>query len=291
MTPLTIQLTPQSQTDPWFAADFPALPDLPRHMLPAYGNLNQFNLLVEGPDSASEPVSGALVQAQTQIGTSAVGSTKVVGSAGFARSGLTNSQGIVSFSPVRQRAGGARLFGRRDPARQLSLCDDLRLCRGDRRRQHRQHRLGPTQPPILLPLRPVVAGTVTDSHGYPVANVNVTATPGPTPTCGSAPPSAGSTTTAANGTFFLPLNPGTYQLDYDPPSGAAAPRLTELTAVVPPNVAQLSHSSRCRRALSSSGAWSQATRRRCRRRPFGFSSRAAPPTTAPPPLPGSGRRR
>ena len=44
------------------------------------------------------------------------------------------------------------------------------------------------------------------------------------------------------GRFPSPSNPGTYQLDYDPPSGAAAPRLTELAVVVAPGVAQLSHS-------------------------------------------------
>jgi hypothetical protein len=243
--PLTIQLTPQSQTDPWFTTDLS--PPFPSSqvtiMLPAYGNLNQFNLLVEGPDGASEPVSGALVQVQALIGMSAVGSTNAVGSANFARSGLTNGQGLVSLSLLPGSAQAelkyAVVVTPPSSSPYATTCAAVGVTVGGSTVNTAS---APTEPPILVPLRPVVTGTVTDSHGYPVANVNVSATPGPAPTCASTPPSAGSTTTVANGTFSLPLDPGTYQLDYDPPSGAAAPRLTELAVVVAPGVGELSHS-------------------------------------------------
>ena len=34
-------------------------------------------------------------------------------------------------------------------------------------------------------------------------------------------------TTDVRGIFTLPLDPATYQIDYDPPDGSSAPRLTE----------------------------------------------------------------
>ncbi len=236
---LTIQLTPQSQTDPWFAIVLPPpfASTIPTIMLPAYGNLNQYNLLIEGPAGASEPVGGALVQAQASIGMTSGGSTD------FTRSGLTNSQGIAPLSLLPGTAQTALVYAVvvTPPAGSpyATTCADVGLMAGGSTVNTAS---APTEPPILLSLRPVMTGTVADNHGYPVANVNVTATPGPAPTCRSTPPSAGSTTTAANGTFSLPLDPGTYQLDYDPPSGAAAPRFTELAVVVAPGAVQLSHS-------------------------------------------------
>jgi hypothetical protein len=40
---------------------------------------------------------------------------------------------------------------------------------------------------------------------------------------------AGATTlvTASDGSFTLPLDPGRYQIDYDPPAGSSVPRMTE----------------------------------------------------------------
>jgi Carboxypeptidase regulatory-like domain len=222
--PLTIQLTPQSSlTDPWFvsapiAPPFPAM--LPTIMLPAYLTPSQFNVIVYGPEGMTNPVTGALVQAQALIGASTGGTS---GSADFARSALTDATGTASLSLL--------------PPSAHSMIDYDVAVIPPANSAYATQCLSPatanpstvTLATIMLPLRAVMTGTVTDNHGYPVANVNVTATPGPTATCGSTPPSAGSTTTGADGTFSLPLDPGTYQLDYDPPSGAAAPRLTEPT--------------------------------------------------------------
>ena len=54
--PLTIQLTPQTQSDPWFVSkpvSFPmsqATSSFGPIMLPAYSNPNQFNLVVRSAD-------------------------------------------------------------------------------------------------------------------------------------------------------------------------------------------------------------------------------------------------
>jgi Carboxypeptidase regulatory-like domain len=74
-----------------------------------------------------------------------------------------------------------------------------------------------------------LTGTVTDAAGNPVSNVAITATAGPEATggCTSTPAISSSTVADSNGSFSLPLDPGTYQLDYDPPAGAPVPRFTE----------------------------------------------------------------
>src|SRR5262249_59744567 len=46
-------------------------------------------------------------------------------------------------------------------------------------------------------------------------------------------PSTASAITNAAGGFTLPLDPGTYQLEFDPPAGAPFPRLTEPKVEVP----------------------------------------------------------
>jgi hypothetical protein len=82
---------------------------------------------------------------------------------------------------------------------------------------------------IALPRRATVNGTVLDASGDPVTGVVVVATrttDDATPcasTAGSPPVSA---TTDDHGRFTLRLDPGTYQLDYDPPAGSPVPRLT-----------------------------------------------------------------
>ena len=137
--PLTIQLMPQSSADPSFVSG-PIAPQANTTalsiMLPAYSNLNQFNLNVRGSDD-SAPV-GALVHAQTVVGTSSVGATQ------FARDGLTDANGIVSLSLLPGTAQTALNYQITvDPAGQLPLRHPLRHPgRRDRRWQHGQRRLG-----------------------------------------------------------------------------------------------------------------------------------------------------
>jgi len=84
----------------------------------------------------------------------------------------------------------------------------------------------------LLP-RPVVSGTLLSADGAPVANAVVTATTGAAAdTLCLLGPATTSVITDATGAFKLALDPGHYQLDYDPPTGSPAPRWTEPYEVV-----------------------------------------------------------
>jgi len=86
-----------------------------------------------------------------------------------------------------------------------------------------------------------MSGQVNDGCGRPAANVAIRATPiaGTVAGCSSAATSAApaSTTTDSHGNYSLPLDPGTsnqpvrYQLDFDPPAGSTAPRLTQSASV------------------------------------------------------------
>ncbi len=229
-TPLTIQLTPQIPTDPWFVSNpisFPN-PSLGSIMLPAYiTSLNQFNLNVVSAADPNVKVSGAVVRVQTIIGTSALGTTE------FARSGTTDANGVASLSLVPGSANAPLSYAINVtlPANSLyaSQCaksGDV-AAGGSAVNSPSAPTLTPT--PVALVARPILTGALTDSHGYPVANVSVTATPGPTAAggCTAMATSPSTTTTTTDGMFTLNLDPGTYQLDYDPPSGSSAPRFTE----------------------------------------------------------------
>jgi hypothetical protein len=89
------------------------------------------------------------------------------------------------------------------------------------------------QPSKVLPRRSVFSGRVLDATGKPVPNTLVSATPGPGLISGCTRTGAGAASVVAlDGRFSLPLDPGTYQLDYDPPPGVAAPRATELAVTI-----------------------------------------------------------
>lgn len=226
--PLTIQLTPQgpSPADPWFVSGpiaAQASTTALSVMLPAYSNLNKFNVNVKGSDDL--PVSSALVHAQTVVGTSTLGSTQ------FARDGLTDSNGIVGLSLLPGTAQTALNYQITvlPPANSAfaTPCDSpVGVTVGGNTVNVTS---APTLMTIMLTLRPTLVGTVRDYQGYPLANVAITATQetADNAACTSATPAPASTTTAANGTFSLALDPGTYQIDYDPPTGSAAPRFTE----------------------------------------------------------------
>jgi hypothetical protein len=224
---LTIQLTPQgpSPADPWFVSSPTIAPQagtMPPIMLPAYSNLNLFNVNVRGSDGL--PVSGALVHAQTVVGTSSLGSTE------FARDGLTDN-GIVGLTLLPGTAQTALNYQITvvPPASSAFAipCDStVGVTVGGNTVNVTS---APTLMTIMLSARPTLLGTVRDYQGYPLSNVAITATQvrPDNASCTAATAAPASTTTAANGTFVLALDPGTYQLDYDPPTGSAAPRLTE----------------------------------------------------------------
>jgi hypothetical protein len=235
---VTIQLTPQSQTDPWFIFASFQLPTPPvgplsigKVMLSAYTPVNQFNVLVEGTDSSR--VSGATVTAQTTLGTSLSDNLTNKGSTSFARSGVTDSNGTAVLPllpgttdvPVNYTIAAVPPLGSpwattcSDPKNPVQAIGNGNVTTAG----------GQPLATLKLSPRPVLTGHVTNGYGWPVAGVTITATPGSNPTgnCTSTLAAPGTTTTDVNGAFMLPLDPGSYQLDYDPPTGSSAPRYTE----------------------------------------------------------------
>jgi hypothetical protein len=226
--PLTIQLMPQgsSPADPWFVSG-PIAPQANTTalsiMLPAYSNLNEFKINITGSDDRA--VVGALVHAQTVVGTSTVGSTQ------FARDGLTDANGTVYLSLLPGTAQAALKYQvtvvppSNSPS--ASPCDiPVDVTVGGSTASVGS---APTLMTITLTARPILSGVVKDSQGYPLSHVTVTATQetSDNAACASATPSATSAPSDLNGVFALALDPGTYQIDYDPPTGSAAPRFTE----------------------------------------------------------------
>jgi hypothetical protein len=95
----------------------------------------------------------------------------------------------------------------------------------------------PTVAAVLqLPSKVSVFGTVAGADGQPVPGVAISATrtaADPNNNCASSIVSAPTgVSSGKDGTFQLLVDPGTYRFDYDPPAGAAVPRLTETNMVV-----------------------------------------------------------
>jgi hypothetical protein len=225
--PLTIQLTPQAQppSDPWFASN-PIAPQANTTALaitlPAYLTPNQFNVSVRGGNDT--PVSGALVHAQMVLGTSSLGTTD------FARDGLTDVNGTVVLSLLPGTAQAAlnyqiTVVPPADSAFAIPCDSPVAVTVGATVNVPS----APTLMTIMLMGRPTLVGTVRDYQGYALSNVAVTFTQvaSANASCTSATPAPASVTTSADGTFVVNLDPGIYQIDYDPPAGSAAPRLTE----------------------------------------------------------------
>ncbi|HXT93111.1 MAG TPA: hypothetical protein VN714_28085 [Trebonia sp.] len=236
--PLTVQLTPQSTTDPWFVsvpltfsnATPPALP--PQIMLsgsntgPTY-----FSAIVQG--SGSEAVAGAVVQAQATLGTNSYGSTQFSRAATTGDGTAMTTAGVATLSLIPATDPKVTYsFAVVPPAssRFATTCFSSVAVQGG---GATAAGASPIQPAFIVGQRAVL-NWVVSAAGARLANVSVTATPGPDPVpgCASTPAAPASATTGANGNFSLALDPGTYQIDYDPPAGSAAARLTAYGVVI-----------------------------------------------------------
>jgi len=231
---ITLQIVPDAgSTDPWVTFSPFALSqmntDLGTLTLPSYAGANPFQVTVHGDDQAGvgAPEVGATVRAFTALPS---GDDRFTTQ--FLRDATTDAQGSASLSliPGDSRvprsytvsvvpAAGSIWASQCIPnvgapwngvAAPLTLLQDVTLTR-----------------------RPTIRGTVVSAGGAPVANVVVTATGGAMAPDSCLPgPSATSATTSAMGSFSLPLDPGVYQLDYEPPASSAVPRMTELNVAV-----------------------------------------------------------
>jgi hypothetical protein len=230
----TLDLDPTADAgDPRFASKPFALAanvDLGDVALPPFGQANVFRFVVSGADDQKPAVSGAVVRAWTLLADDAKGKTDFVRAAptdGMGRASLGllpgTTNGLVDYDvavvPPPDSEYGVRCIAK------------FPLASGGTGEQPA------ILPPVLLPRRAKVSGIVRDHGGTPAAGVMVLATrtaADPASHCaanvGAAP---ATTTTGKDGAYTLSLDPGTYRLDYDPPSGAPFPRFVETTLVVP----------------------------------------------------------
>jgi hypothetical protein len=222
-SPLTLELLPTS-SDPWVtSAPFTLMAGnrLGTITLPAYTHANSFSVAVT---NGTTGLAAIFVRAQTSFGATA-GSGTLTGTAQYAAAGTTDSAGNVSLQLL---PGSTYAIAATPPAGSLyaSQCVPMvKTVTGG----------GPTGSSapnvntIVATLRPVLTGKVRTASLSPLSSVSVTATgtPDASPPCAAPAPTTVSATTDATGTFQLPLDPGTYQIDYDPPAGSAAPRATE----------------------------------------------------------------
>jgi hypothetical protein len=214
---LQIQLTPQSDGVPWFVAT-PIAASTPSPfptpiMLASYGDLTTVTFQLNDLDS--QPVPGALVQAQTKLGSNAYGQTV------FSRSAVSSDTGSVALALLPDTTLRYDVVVVPPPgAPGATTCLQAIDLEGG-------------SGALVSHYRTEVTGQIQDAAGSGVANVSIRATPGPGPTwmCASTPAAAGSTTTDANGNYTLLLDQGTYQFDYDPPAGSAVPRFTDSVTV------------------------------------------------------------
>lgn len=247
---ITLELTSGGVSDPWIALTGLSLPqqntDLGTIMLPAYLIAAPFRVTVHGDDTGRTPVSGASVRAQTALaGGDARASTK------FARNGVTDVDGatVLSLIPGDTLAPRPYTLSVVPPAGSIWATECLQDVPAPWPGQGAPASL---LRDVTLRRRPVMTGNVVSARGMPVAKVLVTAISVAPPTAPClAGLAASSTTTDAAGSFTLPLDPGTYQLEYDPPSGAPVPRLTEHEVQV--TMADMIHSVRLPAAVLMEG--------------------------------------
>ncbi len=226
--PLIVELLPTS-SDPWVTSaplTIAAGTKLGTITLPAYVKADTFSVAVT---SGTAPISGVFVRAQSSLGATA-GSGAVTGTAQYAASGTTDMSGNVTLPLL---PGSTYAIAATPPAGSVyaSQCVPMvKTVSGGTSNSGTP----PNVKTITAPLRPVLSGIIRTAAGLAVPNVSVSATgtPDPSPPCGAPAAVTATTATDVNGRYALPLDPGTYQVDYDPPAGSAAPRLTEWSVAV-----------------------------------------------------------
>ena len=223
---ITLELAPMSgSSDPWVS--YPGLSltqpstDLGPIKLPPLLTTTPFQVTVHGGDAGGTPVSGATIRAHTALEG---GDARV--SARFVRDGVSDGGGTANMSLMPGATGNPRPYTLSVVPPPGSIwatqCFDNVPAQWPAGAQVTLLRA------VTLPRRAKITGDLLSASGVPVASATVTAIGGdaPRPHC-LAGPTATSTTTDAAGSFTLPLDPGTYQLEFDPPAGSPFPRLIQ----------------------------------------------------------------
>jgi hypothetical protein len=223
---LTVQFTPVGTGDPWLTLAPSMDTDLKSVKLPAYAMVSNYLVTVHGGDAASgaaEPVSGATVRMYATLD-----GADPRGTARFLRDIIADSTGTAKLSLIPGATNNPRPYTlsvvpRAGSVWAATCIDNVPV----------PWNMTPSTEilvrDVTLTRRPLVTGTVVSSTGAPVGSVLITATATGNPSTIPCLPGPGSTsvTTDTHGMFTLPLDPGRYQFDYDPPSGSSAPRATE----------------------------------------------------------------
>jgi hypothetical protein len=235
--PITIEIVPSGSqySTPRFTTQpitVTADMELDNLNLPAIGYATLFRFKVAGPDQ--KPVSGALVRAHTVLASDDSGSSDMV------RDGTTDVNGNVDLPLLPSSTGGTQTY---DVAVIPPLGSSLGIsCVGGIAINGGQNPGGggttPVAAQLSLATKATLSGTVTSADGSVVAGVAIAATRtavDPASNCSSSlVASSANGISKADGTFQLMIDPGTYRLDFDPPAGAAVPRLTQTGVVVAP---------------------------------------------------------
>jgi hypothetical protein len=224
--PLAVEVFSTSGADPTFTTSILKLPsgspaaDLGTILLPPYTSPNQFALVIQ--DGAQVPLSGALVTATTILSQTADGSRTT-----FQGGAVSGDLGVATLSLLPGTASTNLMY-------EIAVVPPAGSALATSCRAAQPVGAGGTPgaaltltPAMQLPHRRVLAGTVS-SGGSGVADVVVSATPGPAPIdgCTRTRAAPGTAVTDAEGRYRMPLDPGSYQLDYDPPAGAPFARAT-----------------------------------------------------------------
>jgi hypothetical protein len=235
--PVTVELSPQSAaSDPSFVSEpWPlASLDMGTVNLPTYQTPQTFLATVEGDHG--EAIDTAFVRAATELTPQAGGTTR------FSQDGQTGAgtgtpPGTLKLSLIPGTGKTARSYDVAvipAPGTPFAVtCTSWPVNGGGTD-------ASPTAlPKIVVPRRPLITGSVTNASGSPVASVVVTASRAPetarvceTTNAAATGPTTISTTTNATGGFALALDNGSYQLDFDPPSGSGMPRFSQYNLAV-----------------------------------------------------------
>jgi hypothetical protein len=196
---------------------------------PAFALPNVYRFSLHGEEAGGPPVANAVVRVRTVLESDANGSSD------YQRDGRSDTSGNADLSLLPGTLNASRHYtvAVTPPASSpygVSCLPDFPLTTG-----------GTASAPALLqvitlPRRPTFSGTLVSADGAPVERASITATPlalDPSTGCTDTTGLPATATTGADGSFSLVLDPGQYRFDYDPPSGAPVPRLTEPAVAIP----------------------------------------------------------
>jgi hypothetical protein len=227
--PIRVELAPPTMGDPWFIFNDVVLATTNQNLgtvkLPPYQNPNQTVVVkVQGDAPASEPIVNAAVRAAATLSTDSLGVTR------FWRNATTDTSGNATMQLIPGAAEQARTY-------ELTVVPPASSAYASTCVERQVPVNGVVSEPIIPPRRRKLKGVIS-SLGAPVSGVTVVATRDPASArlCSIIGPTTFTSITDPDGSFALAVDPGIYQVDYAPPAGSSAPRLTEFNVDITSDV-------------------------------------------------------